>query len=250
MENSRGPSSKRRNKPQDQQTQESRTVERPGSSRGYQNGDPYPASVLASSRGTLERLAHLARYLESFIPDISAIETEFGEELDKEKDIQRLERTVEALTSSRCEELERLKRENVLLKAEQEACKQEKKKCQTIEAELRSQSEETDARRKKEYEKKLQEDKVKSQKQIDARRAELEAEIKAKVRDAENESKKLSAENDHLKTSLSEVSEELKTENRKNTLAFKGLEDERASLQRELEQVKLEFPVEGKPVEY
>ena len=257
MDNSRGPSSNRRNKPQDQQTPESRTVERPGSNRGYQNGDTYPASILASSRGPLERLAHLARIIETFTPEISAIETEFGGELDREKDIERLNHTVETLTSSKGAELERLKRENISLKAEQEACKKEKEKCQTIEAELRFKSEETDARRKQEHEKKVQEDEVKSQKQLDARRAELEAKIKAEVRDAENKSKKLSAEKkklsaekDELKTSLSEVREELKTENRKNTLAFKGLEDERASLQKELEEVKFEFPVEGKPVEY
>lgn len=249
-DNSRGPSSKRRNKPQDQQTQEFRTIDRPDSNRGYQNGDDHPASVLASHRAALERLASVAKHLESFIPDISTFETEYGEEMDREKKIQILSHTVETLTSSKSEELERLRRENASLKAGEEACLQEKEKYQTIQAELRSRSDQNDARRKQEYETKLQEDKIKSQKQIDARKAELEAEIKAKVRDAENQSKKLSVQNDDLKKILSEVRVEMKTEKRRDTLALKALEDEHALLAKELEQVKHEFPVEGRPVEY
>ena len=243
-DNSR-PSSKRRNKPQEQQTQESRAIDRSGSNR-YQNGDYDPARVLASHRATLERLASVAKHLESFVPEISIIETEFEEEIDREKEIQRLSHTVETLMSSKSEELERLRKENASLKADQEACVQEKEKCQTIQAELRSRSDETDARRKQEYETKLQ----KSQKQIDVKKAELEAELKGKARDAEKESKKLSDQNDDLKESLKEVKAEMKAELRKDSLALQQLDDKNASLAKELEQVKNEFPVEGKPVEY
>ena len=251
MDNSRGSSSKRRNKPQDQQTQESRSIDRPSSSRSYQNGDQNPASILASSRSSLERLAHLAKYLESsFLPDISSIEEECGTELDREKEIERLSHTVETLTSSKGKELEDLRKENTSLKNGQQDCLQEKERCQTLQAELRLRSEENDARREQEHKKRLQEDKAKSQKHLDTRKVELEAEIMAKVRNAENQSKNLSLENDDLKKSLLEVREELKTEKKRDTLAFKGLEKEYASLAKELEQVKFEFPVEGKPVDY
>ena len=249
-DNSRGPSSKRRNKPQDQQNQESKSIDRLDSNRGYQNGDQHPASVLASHRHTLDRLANVAKYLESFLPDVRIIEAECREEMDKDQEIEKLRHTVETLSSSKVEELERLKKENTSLEAEREACLQEKEKCQTIQAELRSQSAKNDAQKAQEYETKFQEDKVKSQKQFDAKKAELEASIKAKVRDAENQSKKLSAQKDDLEKSLSEVKAELKTEKRRDTLALKGLESLNASLSKELEQVKSEFPVEGESVEY
>ena len=248
-DNARAPSSKRRNKSQDQQNQEPRVIDRLGSNRGYQNGD-HPANVLASSRDALERLASIAKCIETFIPEMNTIEADYGGEIDREKKIQKLSDTVETLTTSKHEELEGLRRENTSLKAEQEACRQEKENYQKIQAELRSRSDEIEARRKQEHETKLQEDKIKSQKQMDARKAELEAEIKTKVRDAENQSKKLSGEKDELKKSLSEAREELKTEKRRDTLALKGLENENALLAKELEQVKFEFPVEGKPVEY
>ena len=250
MESSRGPSSKRRNKIQDQQSLESRSFDRSDSNRGYQNGDQHPASVLASLRGPLERLANIAKCVENFLPEMAAIEADYGGEIDRETEIEKLNHTVEKLTLSKGEELKSLERENASLKAGQEACRQEKEKFQTAQDELRSRSDKNDARREQEHKKRLEEDKIKTQKHIETKTAELEAEIKAKVRDAQNESKKLRIENEDLKKSLSEVSEELKTENRKDALAFKGLEKECASLAKELEQVKSEFPVEGKPVDY
>ena len=50
-----------------------------------------PATTLASCNGALQRLAGIARYFESsFNQDINEVEGDYGTEMDKENEIQRL----------------------------------------------------------------------------------------------------------------------------------------------------------------
>lgn len=249
---SRSASTKRRSKASDQlDNQPSESTDSLVSGRGNPNGVQHPAIVLASSQDALKRLAGIAQYLEStLLSDIKTIEGNCGIEIDKEKEIEKLNNAVETLMYKKKKEVESLEQENRELKDGEEACRQERERCLNMQAELKASSAEAEARVKEEYETKLQEEKSKAQKQIKTKKAELEIENRQKMQDAENQSKELSARNDALMENLSAAEEKLKAKKTKHARELKSIELELAEKTSDLEQVKREFPVEGQSVEY
>ena len=201
------------------------------------------AARLASCNGSLQRLANIARYLESFSQDIAVVEGDFGPEMDRENEIQRLTRVVETLTYARDERLEDVQQEIQELKANEEECNRERERYQTMRKELEEQHTQKEAEREKEYQQKLQ-------KLVRAKSAEIEARSKEKIQELENKIADLSAKNEKLEQSLSAAEEKLKTKKIKYDRLEKSREGEIEQLKVELRQWKSEFPVEGQSVQY
>lgn len=202
------------------------------------------AAILASCKGPLQRLANIARYFElSFSQDISIVEGDYGPEMDREKEIQRLTGVVETLIYAKDERLEDLQHEIEELRASEEDCNQEREKYQTMRTELEEQHTLKEAERDKEYKHKLQ-------KSVRAKIAEIEAGSKEKTQELQNQVTSLSAKNEELEQSLSAAEEKLKSKKIKHDRVEKSLEGENEQLKAELRQLKSEFPVEGQSVQY
>jgi len=247
-----GVPSKRREAASDQNTdKESRS----NNSRDYSyvNDDelPNPIAILATTSGALQRLANIAQYFESsFNHDVNAVEGAYREEMDREHEIRRLTESLETLTYVKSEEMENLRYENEKLRAEQEDCREERKRYLTMQAELEVQNAAAEIGREELYKRKLQEEKEKSQKQMKVKRAEIEAGNKKKVQELEEHKEELAATNEDLKMLLSAAKGKLETKKTRHARERKTLEGENEKMYLELKQVKSEFPVEVQPVQY
>lgn len=247
-----GVPSKRREAASDQNTdKESRS----NNSRDYSyvNDDelPNPIAILATTSGALQRLANIAQYFESsFNHDVNAVEGAYREEMDREHEIRRLTESLETLTYVKSEEMENLRYENEKLRAEQEDCREERKRYLTMQAELEVQNAAAEIGREELYKRRLQEEKEKSQKQMKVKRAEIEAGNKKKVQELEEHKEELAATNEDLKMLLSAAKGKLETKKTRHARERKTLEGENEKMYLELKQVKSEFPVEVQPVQY
>ena len=248
----RGGSSKRRETTSDQmKDQEFRSPNGLDASHGDTEEAGNPAATLASCNGALQRLAGLARYFESsFNQDINLVEEDYGTEMDRENEIQRLRGDVKTLTHAKDERLENLQYENEELKAREGACDRERQRCQTIQAELEEKYIQAEAEMEKGCQRKIQDEKAKLQKSMKVKKAEIEAGSREKIRELENQCANLSATNEKLNQSLSAAEEKLKDKKMKHARVEKSLEEENEKLRVELKQVTSEFPVEGQPVQY
>ena len=210
-----------------------------------------PAVVLGSSERALQRLADVSRLLasSSIHQDLNDVEAIHGKAIENDKEIRKLKEVVKALTDIRDGQMEILRQENAELKSGEAACKQEKEKCRTIQAELKAQQEVSDSKQKEEYEKRLQKEKNKIQKYIDVKKAELEAGNRSKLQEFEKQIQELSTANKALEKDELAIKDKLKTTENRNARVEKSLEDENRSLSTELEQAKSEFPVERQPVQ-
>ena len=247
-----GVPSKRREAASDQNTdKESRS----NNSRDYSyvNDDelPNPTAIIATTSGALQRLANIAQYFESsFNHDVNVVEVAYREEMDREHEIRRLTESLETLTYVKSEEMENLRYENEKLRAEQEDCREERKRYLTMQAELEVQNAAAEIGREELYKRKLQEEKEKSQKQMKVKRAEIEAGNKKKVQELEEHKEELAATNEDLKMLLSAAKGKLETKKTRHARERKTLEGENEKMYLELKQVKSEFPVEVQPVQY
>lgn len=168
------------------------------------------AVALASSHGALRRLADIAHYMNpSFVYDISIVEADYGGEIEREKEIRRLKEALSALTHSKCEETEQLRRENKKIKDEQEACDQQRTIYQTKREDLEAEHREAEARREEEYRKMTRDDKARTQKYITAKEAEIEQEWARKFAEMEKRLGGLSTTNQDLRQTLSELQAKL-----------------------------------------
>ncbi|KAL8670545.1 MAG: hypothetical protein Q9168_004924 [Polycauliona sp. 1 TL-2023] len=238
----RGGSSKRREITSDQtKDQEFRSPNGLDASHGDTEDPGNPAATLASCNGALQRLAGIARYFESsFNEDISMVERDYGAEMDREDEIQRLRRDVKTLTHAKDERLENLQYENEKLKAGEETCKQERARCQTIRAELEEQHIQAEAEREKEHNRKFQDEKAKLQKSMKVKKAEIEAGSRETIRELENRIENLSTANEKLKQSLSAAEEKLKDKKIKHARVEKSLQEENDNLRVELKQINVD----------
>ena len=231
--------------------QEFRSLNGLDASHGDTEEPGNPATTLASCNGALQRLADIARYFESsFNQDIHEVEGDYGTEMDRENEIQRLKGEVKILTHAKDERLENLRHEIRELKAGQEACNQERERCRTMQAELEEQHTQAEAKREKECQRKLQDEKAKLLKSTKAKKAEIEAGSRETIREMETQIANLSTKNENLKQSQSVAEEKLKDKKIKHARVEKSLEEENEKLRVELKQVKSEFPIEGQPVQY
>ncbi len=231
--------------------QDSRSINSLVSRRGNTEESQTPTSILASTSGALERLAGIVKFFESsYSYDVNMVEGVYGMEMDREKEIQRLTVSLETLTHLKSAETENLRHENVELKAEQEACQEERKRCQMMQVELEARHAVAEASRKEEFERDLREEKAKLQKHVKVKKAEIEAESKQKVRELEKQNEKLSTTNQKLETLLSTANEKLDTKKIRHARERKALEEDNEKLGAELKQVKSEFPVEVQPAQY
>ncbi len=247
-----GVPSKRREAASDQNTEkESRSNN--SHDYSYVNDDelPNPTAIIATTSGALQRLANIAQYFESsFNHDVNVVEVAYREEMDREHEIRRLTESLETLTYVKSEEMENLRYENEKLRAEQEDCREERKRYLTMQAELEVQNAAAEIGREELYKRKLQEEKEKSQKQMKVKRAEIEAGNKKKVQELEEHKEELAATNEDLKMLLSAAKGKLETKKTRHARERKTLEGENEKMYLELKQVKSEFPVEVQPVQY
>ena len=251
MNGGRGGSSKRRDITSDHvKDQEVRSVNGIDSGHGGTE-EARSQAILAASNGALQRLADIARYVESsFNREIDVIEGVYGADMDQEKEIRRLNEALETLTHVKSEKMENLEHENRDLKAGQEACSQEREKCRTIQAELEEQYTKAEAEREKDYKQKLQEERTKFQKSTKAMKAEIDIESKERVQELQDRIEKLSATNENLEQRLSAAKEKLEAKKTRHARVEKSLEDENKNIKAELKQIKSEFPVKGQPVQH
>ena len=198
-----------------------------------------PFHVLGRSSAVLRQLARLAQYCEAFTDDIQAVEDACGTEIEKQDRIRILNETVETLTHSKSEEMEKLRLQNKGLLAEQAACQEAKKESLEIKEKLKAYYAKVDADRQEEGRQKVQEEKAK-----------FEEEAKKKVEEWKNKHAKLSGTNMELVKRCSVAEENLKTKKTRHNRELKGLEDENEKLKEERDKIKSEFPIEGKSMEY
>ena len=231
--------------------QEAKAVESIELSREYTNGAYDPAMALASSHGALQRLADIAQYLHSsFIYDISLVEGDYGEEIDREKKIRSLEDALNTLDHTKFEETEGLRRENEELKARQDACNQEREKFQTMKTDLEAANAEAEARREEEYQQMLLEEKARTQEQIEAKEVEIESGWSNKIAELEKTNRKLLTTNQELEKDVSQIQQKLEKKKKRYGRERSGLEEENRRLNIQLTQWETELPVEVQSVSY
>ena len=224
--------------------QESESVNGLDASHSGSEESQNPAAILASCNGPLQRLANIARYFElSFSQDITIVEGDYGPEMDRENEIQRLTGVVETLTHAKDERLEQVQRELKELKAGEEDCNRKRETYQMRRTELEEQHTRKEAEREKEYKHKLQ-------KSVKVKIAEIEAESKEKTQELQNQVTSLSATTKELKKSLLATEDKLDHKKKKHAREVASLENENEQLKVELQQVKSEFPVDGQSVQY
>ena len=214
-----------------------------------------PAAILASCNGSLQRLAHMARYFElSFSQDMAIVEEDYGTEMDRENEIQRLIGVVKTLTHAKDERLEALQHEIEDLKASEVDYNREIERYHKIRKELEEEHNRNEAEREKEHNQneaeREEEYKQKLKKSVKAKTAEIEAGSKDKTRDLEKQVASLSATTEKLEQSLSAAEEKLKNKKTKHALVEKSLLEENEKLKVELKEMKSEFPVEGHSAQY
>ena len=209
-----------------------------------------PIALLAHSSGAIQRLADVAQYFRSFTHDVKVVEEDYGDEIDNVTEIRRLKETVEVLTHSKSEEMERLRHQNEELLAEKRSYQEDKKQGLEMKEKLETHYALLDATRQEESKKKLQDEKIKLHKQVNTKKAEFEEEVKQKFREVEEKHVQLSATNAELKQRSLEAEEKLEKKKKIHTLTKNSLIDTNKNLSEQLTQVKAEFPIEGKPVEY
>ena len=207
-------------------------------------------AVLGYSSGSLQRLAELARYFETFTRDIQVVEDEYEAELEQETKIRRLSETVEILTNSKSGELEKLRHENSKLLAEQAACQEAKKESREITEKLKAQYAKADTDRQEASKKKTQDEKIELNKQLKTKVAEIEKDNKQKAEEFKRSHAKLSEKNVELVKRCSEAEEKLEMKKTRHHRAIRSLEDENQRLTEDLEKIKSDYPAEGKSVEY
>ena len=210
-----------------------------------------PIDVLASASEALQRLADTAKYFKSLSAtnDFRVVDDFYGAEIEKENTIRRLEDSVKTLYHSKSDELEELRRQNEQLLAEQEDCRRETKKYQDLQEKLEAQNTVTEATRKEETERKLQDEKDKVHQQYKKKRTDFEHGINEKVGVLEDKIEKLSATKVALEKRCVSADEKLETKKQRHHRKEKSLEDENKKLTEELKQLKAQFPVEGPSVE-
>ena len=209
------------------------------------------AAALASCNKAVQSLAGITSYFSSyFLNDIKTIERTFEPEIEMMAEIQRLNETIEKLTYVKNAELENFRRENEGLRAGQEACEQERKRCQVLQAELETRQIEAEARFKDKYEAKLKDERIKAQKRLEARMAEVETGSRKKIQDLEDLTMNKVAENERLKDRLSEANDKLEAKKLKYARLQKSLEDENRILSQDMRQLKSEFHVDGHDIQF
>ena len=203
-----------------------------------------PAAILASFNGPLQRLANIARYFESsFSQDIAIVEEDYGTEMDRENEIQRLMGVVETLTHAKDERVEVLQHEIEELKASEVDYNRERDKYQKIRKELEEEHNRNEAEREKEYKQKLQ-------KSVRAKSAEIEAGSKDKTQALEKQVASLSATIEKLEQNLSAAEEKLKNKKIRHAVVEESLMEKIEKLEAELKEIKSEYPVEGQSAQY
>ena len=224
--------------------QEVRPVNGLGVNHGGFEEHQNPAATLASCNESLQRLANMARYFEwSFSQDMAIVEEDYGTEMDRENEIQRLLGVVETLTHAKDERLGVLQHEIEDLKASEVDCNRERARYQKIRKELEEEHNRNEAEREKEY-------KQKFQKSVKAKTAEIEAGSKNKTQELEKQVASLSATNKKLEQNSSAAEEKLKDKKITHALVKKSLMEEMEKLKVELKEIKSEFPVEGQSAQY
>ena len=224
--------------------QEVRPVNGLGVNHGGFEEHQNPAAILASCNQSLQRLANMARYFEfSFSQDIAIVEEDYGADMDRENEIQRLMGVVETLTHAKDERLEALQHEIKDLKASEVDCNRERARYQKIRKELEEEHNRKEAEREKEYKQKVQ-------KAMKAKCAEVENGSKNKIQELEKQVASLSATTEKLEQSLSAAEEKLKTKKTKHALVVESLMEKIEKLEVELKEIKSEFPVEGQSAQY
>ena len=203
-----------------------------------------PAAILASFNGPLQRLANIAKYIESsFSQDIAIVEEDYGTEMDRENEIQRLMGVVETLTHAKEERVEALQHEIEELKAREVDCTREREKYQKKRKELEEEYNRKEAEIETEY-------KQKFQKSMKVKSAEIEAGSKDKTQGLEKQVASLSATNKKLEQNLSAAEEKLKNKKIKHALVEKSLMEEIDKLRVEVKELRSELPVEGQSAQY
>lgn len=225
--------------------QELRRPNSPDLSQSIIDDSRTPAAILASSHGALQRLADIVQYFQSsFIYDISMIEEDYRTEIDRQKEIRRLNDTIETLTRMKNENMNKLRRENEELQVNQEASQKEKKTYQEMKEELKAQHITAEAEREKDYGQNLQDEKVKLHKILKTKKAEIEAESEKRVNELKKQSEKLFKKNQELIQRLSKVESKLKQKKIRHVRVKKSLKKENKKLTAKLKNITSEFSVE------
>ncbi len=221
------------------------------SSHGLTEESQSPTARLAATTRSLQRLADVARFLESsFGYDIDTVEGACEIEMEQEKEIRRLTTSLQALTYVKSEELENLRQENTRLRADQDDCTKERDRYKTMQAELEARQAAAEARRNEEHKRSVQEEKAKLQKYVKAEIAGIEDESERKVRELHKQMEKLSATNEQLTTQVATINEKLETKKARHARDRTTLEHGNAKLTLELKKLKSELPVEMESVQY
>ena len=212
---------------------------------------PNPARELAFSAPYLRRLADVALFFKkSFLNDLDAVERDYGSEIIRNTEIESLNQAIVKMTHAKSEEMDNLKAENAALKAREDACCREREECRKLQADMEAQKAIADAERKQEYQRKMEEDKVKAQKRMDTKKAEMETEFNKRVRELETRGKDLATENQRLKGNITELQEHAEKKKIKHKREMQGLDSELERTASELKQIKSDFPHEGQPFQY
>ena len=209
-----------------------------------------PDVVLGHSSTSLQRLASVARFFESYTRDIQVVEHAYEVEMERENKIRTLHETVQTLTHSKSEEVEKLRQENQKLLAEQAACQKVEKESREIIEKLEIQSAKADAERQEKSKQKLQEKMVELDKAFKIEKAKIEKEAKQKAEESKKTKAKLSEKNVELENRCSEAEKKLEMKKKGHKLALRGLENMNEKLTQDLEDIKSDFPIEGKSIEY
>ena len=214
------------------------------------NVDRSLALRLSSSGVALQRFADLAQLFSSpsFLNDLDDIERDYGREIDKMKEVERLNLVITKLTHTRSEEVDDLRTEIARLQTQEAACRSERESCQKMRADMQADKAAADAERKQLYEKKVQEDKAKAKKELDTKKAEMEAEFKKQTQDVKARSQELLAEKQKLKQEIVELQEIAKERETSHKWEMLGLKSEHEKVGSELSQLKSEFPTGGQPL--
>ena len=222
-----------------------------GSSRRNIEESQSAIDVLAHSSEALQSLADVAHFFGSSSTKraMRIVEADYGAEIAKETMIGKLTDTVETMAHAKSEETEKLRQDNKRLLAEQEDCRQEKKKSLEMQKKLEDQYTLEEASRKKEMQQKVQEEKAKVDKLLKTKKAEIEEEYKKKSRELDERLGNLSAANMELKQRCIEVEEKLETKKKKHDRLEKSLEDENKKLTEELKELQARFPVEEQAID-
>lgn len=232
-------SSSRRIRPSSNQdiTQGSKAVNKVPHGNDENGEHLIPSTVLASNQEAIQRLADIAQYIKSsFSRDMDVVEDNCIQ-MDREAEIQKLKTTLETLSLSKSNEMEKLRCENEQLKSDQEACQLERERYRTLQQDL-------DTQYKEQHRQTVEEEKERSRQEIKNQKAIIHADYKRNIQELQRQNKDLNGRNEDLTTKLSKAEEKLEIKKKRHGRERETLEKTVENLTLELRQVKTEFPVQ------